>query len=127
MSKDIEAWEEEGGAAAGVPRGSLISLSGTPNQVEWAVRIKDRVSEEFDRVAQSFRSVAVKQSDANRADTEAILAILEEKRAYVMSRCQAGYFIHDWQEISDQVRQMIGQDDRYQMIKAGKAARHAQV
>jgi hypothetical protein len=88
--------------------------------VEWAERIKRRVSDEFDRVAQSFRSVASKQNAANRADTEAIIAILEEKRAAVMSREEAGYFIHDWQEISDQVRQMIGKDSRYQAIKNRK-------
>ena len=52
-----------------------------------------------------------------------VIAILEEKRAEVMSREQAGYFIHDWQEISDQVRQMILHDDRYQAIKSNRAAR----
>jgi hypothetical protein len=41
------------------------------------------------------------------ADTEAVIAILEDKRAQVMSSEQAGYFIHDWQEISDQLRQDI--------------------
>jgi hypothetical protein len=38
-----------------------------------------------------------------------------------MSRSQAGYFIRDWQEISDQVRQMIFQDPRYQAIKNHRA------
>ena len=56
------------------------------------------------------RSVAGKRTDAARADTEAIIAIVEEKRAEVMRRGEAGYFIHDWQEISDQVRQMIFHD-----------------
>jgi hypothetical protein len=92
-------------------------MSGTANQVEWAERIKRLVNEEFDRVARSFRSVAGKQNDAARADTEAIIAIVEEKRAEVMRRGEAGYFIHDWQEISDQVRQMIFHDVRYQAIK----------
>ena len=27
---------------------------------------------------------------------------------------QAGHFIHDWQEINDQVRQMIFNDARYE-------------
>ena len=57
---------------------------------------------------------------ANEVDTEAILAILEDKRAEVLSRERAGYFIHDWQEISDQVRQMIGQDPRYQQSRPRK-------
>lgn len=48
------------------------------------------------------------------------LSILEEKRAEVMRREQAGCFIHDWQEISDQVRQMIFNDVRYQAIKSNR-------
>ena len=98
-------------------------MSGTASQVEWAERIKCQVNAEFDRVARSFRSVAGKQNDDKRAETEAIIAILEEKRAEVMGREQAGYFIHDWQEISDQVRQMIFQDARYQAIKSNRMAR----
>jgi len=35
-----------------------------------------------------------------------------------MSREQAGYFIHDWQEIGDQVRQMINSDARFKVIQA---------
>jgi hypothetical protein len=51
------------------------------------------------------------------SDTEVIIAVLEDKRAEVMSSEEAGYFVHDWQEISDQVRQMIFHDPRYQAIK----------
>ena len=98
-------------------------MTGTPSQVEWAERIKLRVSDEFDRVARSFRSVAGRQNDAKRARTEAILVILEDKRAAVMSREEAGYFVHDWQEISDQVRQMIFHDPRYPAIQSNTAAR----
>jgi chaperonin GroES len=93
-------------------------MTGTPNQVEWAERIKRQVHADFDRVAASFRSVAHKQSSRKRADTEAILGILEEKRAEVLGREQAGYFIHGWQEIGDQVRQLIFRDPRYQAIKS---------
>ena len=98
-------------------------MSGTTAQVEWAERIKLQVNADFDRVAASFRSIAGKQGKDKRADTEAVIAILEDKRAEVMSRKQAGYFIHDWQEISDQVRQMIFHDSRYQAIKSERAAR----
>ena len=118
---DIEACEGEGGAASqplGLP---AASMSGTPSQVEWAVewaeRIQRQVNAEFDRVAASFRSLASKQTDDKRADTETAIAILEEKRAEVMSRKDAGYFIHDWQELSDQVRLLIFHDPRYQAIK----------
>jgi hypothetical protein len=112
----IEAWEDEGGAAALAPKANETTLSGTASQVVWAERIKVQVNADFDRVAASFRAVASKQGD-KRADTDAIIAILEEKRTQVMSRQEAGYFIHDWQEITDQVRQMIFHDSRYQAIR----------
>ena len=83
------------------------AMSGTVPQVEWAKRIKGEVNAEFDRVAGSLHSFACRQDDAKRAETEAVLVILEEKRAEVMGMQQASYFIHDWQEISGQVRQMI--------------------
>ena len=120
----IEAWENEGGAVP-VPLGiiSAALLTGTAAQVEWAERIKRRVSAEFDRVAASFRLVAERQSGEKRADTEAIIAIVEDKRNEVLERQQAGYFIHDWQDISDQVRQMIFHDARYQAIKSNRLAR----
>ena len=97
-------------------------MTGTASQVEWAELIKRRVNDEFDRVARAFRTAAGKQSEARRADTEAILAILEDQRAGVMRREEAGYFIRDWQEMGDQVRQMIFRDAQYQKIKAARAA-----
>jgi hypothetical protein len=108
----------QGGRAA-----PAVTMSGTEAQVEWAGRIRRQVNTEFDRVAAAFRSIAARQRPARRADTDATIAILEDKRAEVMSRGQAGYFIHDWQEISDQVRQMILHDDRYQAIRNNRAAR----
>ena len=36
-----------------------------------------------------------------------------------MANPSAGYFIKDWQELTDQVRQMIFKDPRYQTIKGG--------
>jgi hypothetical protein len=98
-----------------------VALDGSESQVEWAERIRRAVNAEFDRVAAAFRSTAGKQSDGKRAETEAVIAILEEQRTEVMSNKRAGYFIHDWQEISDQVRQMIFQDARYQAIKSNRA------
>jgi hypothetical protein len=118
---DIGVWEDEGGSAPALSTASAAPLSGTASQVEWAERIKRQVNAEFDRVAASFRSVASKQGEGKRADTECIITILEDKRAEVMSRKQAGYFIHDWQEISDQVRRMIFLDARYQAIKNNPA------
>jgi hypothetical protein len=97
-------------------------MTGTASQIEWARRIKRQVNDEFDRVGALLRSVARKQSKAKRAETEAVIGILEDKRAEVMSKQQAGYFIHDWQEIGDQVRQMIFRDARYQAIKSNREA-----
>jgi len=119
MNRELAVWEGEGGAvSAPLLSSPPVQLSGTPNQIEWAQRIKRNVNAEFDRVAASFRVVAQKQFDGRRADTEEIIAILEEKRAAVMSKEKAGYFIHDWQEMNDQVRRMIGNDPRYRQIKA---------
>lgn len=89
------------------------SMSGTPARVEWARRIRLQVDAEFHRVASAFRTVAAAQSADQRARTEIILAILEDQRLAVLSRTEASYFIRHWQEISDQVRQLIVQDPRY--------------
>jgi len=121
--RDIESWEGEGGATPAPSAIGAASMSGTENQVEWAERIKFQVNAEFDRVAKVIESATSGQSLESRTDAQAILAILETKRAEVMSREQAGYFIHDWQEISNQVREMITEDPKYKAIKANKAAR----
>ena len=84
-------------------------MTGTANQIMWAVTIKKQVDAEFDRVRRALET---------RGDTDAIIAILEEKRAEVMAREDAGYFIHDWQEFRDQVTQMIVADPRYKAIRS---------
>jgi hypothetical protein len=63
---EVEAWEGEGGSTPG----SADALTGTASQVEWAERIKRQVNAEFDRVAAAFRSVASKQRNEKRAETE---------------------------------------------------------
>ena len=97
-------------------------LSGTPSQIEWASSIRLRVDAEFDRVANAFRTVAEHQSEQARSGTLAVIALLEEKRAEVMSNTRAGYFIQCWQELNDQVRKMIADDPRYKMIKQERLA-----
>jgi hypothetical protein len=114
----IATWEEEGGAAPPSP-----ALKGTAAQVEWAERIQRTVAAEFDRVAAAFRSVALRQDARKRADTEAIIAILAEKRAEVMSIDSAGLLIRDWQDIGDQVRNLISADPRFEVIASNRAAR----
>jgi hypothetical protein len=95
-----------------------ITLSGTPSQIEWAEPIRLRVDSEFDRVASAFARVAAKQDPVHRAETEEIIAILNEKRSDVLGREHAGYFIQHWRDLNDQVRQLIFQDARYKAIKS---------
>lgn len=52
-----------------------------------------------------------------------MIAILEDKRAEVMANEQAGYFIHDWQELRDQVRELIVGDHSYKAIKSRPESR----
>jgi hypothetical protein len=114
MEESIAKWEDEGGSPA---RSAQIVMTGTINQIAWAEQIKIEVNGEFDRVRGALKSAASKQSAKDREDTETMIAILEEKRAEVMARVQAGYFIHDWQELRGQVRELIVGDSRYKAIK----------
>jgi hypothetical protein len=123
LKRDIATWEAEGGAALDRSGISAVRLTGTAAQVEWAERIKRRVNDQFDRLAASFRLVADREINDKRAETEAIIAILEDKRAEVMSQQEAGYFIHDWQEIGDRVGKMIVRDPRYRAIRCNRDAR----
>ena len=124
MKKEIATWEDEGGA----PPPSTVErrsgpLYGTSSQIEWAEAIRIRIDEEFDRMISSFRSVANKQSGRKRADTEAILAMIEEKRTEVLAIDQAGVYIRDWREPGDRVRRMILEDPRYLAMQASRGKR----
>ena len=123
-NKEENQWEGEGGSAPSAVLAVTEPMSGTPAQVEWADRIKTKVNDEFDRVAITFQSIADKQSNEKRANTLAIVSILEEKRIEVLSRQQAAYFIREWQEISDQVRQLIFHDPRYEAIRASRSKKN---
>ncbi len=100
-------------------------MTGTQSQIEWAEQIKPRVRAEFDRVARVFGETAANQTEADRNDTLAVIAILKEMREGVLANPSAGYFIRDWRELNDQVRRMIAGDPRYQAIKAGRTERRA--
>jgi hypothetical protein len=99
-------------------------LAGTPSQIDWALGIRTKVGAEFNRVAETLRTASGKQSAEDRLDTQAIIAILDEKRAEVLGRPEAGYFILNWQELTDQVRLLIRKDPRYQAIRLAKAERN---
>jgi len=70
-NRQIEDWEGEGGAARSPDRTATF-LRGTEDQVEWALRIKCRVNEEFDRVAAASRVVADRQTGGRRTERETI-------------------------------------------------------
>ena len=138
MQEAIQVWEGEGGGlrqssegrvarrvafGRGGPVAAEKKMIGTANQVDWAERIKRQVSAEFDRVENALQSAMSGQPEPKRGKTLTAIAILEDKRAEVMAQDQAGYFIREWQELRDQVRQMITQDSRYQAIRANQAAR----
>ena len=129
-------WESEGGATIRLDVFAPLAtpsfapsiaaktiLVGTPNQIEWAEQIKNRVHKEFDRVGIILESVAAKPVSWDRTDTLKLVTILEEKRHDVMANDSARYFIHDWQELRDQVREMIVKDPRYGEIMARQTAR----
>lgn len=115
MEASIAVWEDEGGSPA---QGTDSRMIGTVNQIAWSAQIKTQVNAEFDRVRAALESAAGKQSGQRRADTQAIVAILEKKRAAVMANERAGYFIHDWQELRGQVRDLIVGDSTYKAIKS---------
>jgi hypothetical protein len=98
-------------------------LIGTLNQIAWAVQIKSQVEAEFDRLRKVLESATTRQSPEDVTDIEAIIRILDDKRTEVMENEQAGYFIHQWQELGNQVSRMIVEDPRYQAIKARQTAR----
>ncbi|MBY0373849.1 MAG: hypothetical protein K2Q23_07630 [Bryobacteraceae bacterium] len=101
----------------------MEELKGTEAQIEWAERIRMKVGEEFDRVAAAFLAVAAQQKDEERAETKILVGIVEEKRAEVLARTEAGYFIRQWQEMGDQVRTLVFRDPRYAEIREKRAAR----
>lgn len=122
MNPALLVWENEGGTPMppSMERRNR-PLYGTASQIEWAEVIRERVDEEFDRIAASFQMIGNKQPDQKRSETEAIIAIIEEKRCEVLAIQNAGTFIRDWREAGDRVRKMILDDPRYKALKAARA------
>jgi hypothetical protein len=104
----IAGWEDDGGAVMPSKR----PLVGTVNQIAWALQIRADANAEFDPMAVALKGVARRQTGPNQSRTRTILAILEEKRDSMLAPNDAGYFIHDWQELRDQVRLLILHDPR---------------
>jgi hypothetical protein len=96
-------------------------MTGTPNQIEWGQQIKASVALEFDRVANALRTVALRQAGQDLLNTAIAIEILEELRATVMAREEAGYFIREWQDLSGQVREMIARDPRHKAVRSARS------
>lgn len=67
LKTEHETWEGEGGAAPGLLSPVAIAMDGTYSQVEWALLIRRRVNDEFDRVAAAFQSIAARYNLPRRA------------------------------------------------------------
>ena len=98
-------------------------MTGTKSQIEWAEQIRPGVAKEFDRVAKVLRAQMAIQTGQKQSETRTILEILEQKRSATLSIRSAGYYIRNWQELSDQVRQMIAADPRYLAIRDQRETR----
>jgi hypothetical protein len=98
-------------------------MIGNADHVKAAERIKERINDEFDRLARALELSAAKQTGLERTDVEAVIVILEEKRAEVMAKGQADYFLNNWRELRAHVRDLIVQDSRYRDINTRKALR----
>jgi hypothetical protein len=98
-------------------------MTGTETQIEWGAKLKLRVGTEFDRVSRVFQTVCDKQREPDRAETEAIIAMVGEMRSTVMANDDAGYYIREWQDLKNQVRDMVSQDQRYKAIRANRELR----
>ncbi len=100
-------------------------MIGSEGQKRWAEQIKTTIEPEFDRVANVFRTIAERQTGQDLIDTLAIIEILEEKRIEVLANEHAGYFVHEWNELHDQVRRLLARDPRYHAIRLAREARKA--
>lgn len=112
ITKELEIWQDDGGAD---PEG-LILITGSPAQMEWAARIRQRVSAEFIRVAASLAAEARHDHHDQQLDSDDIARIIEEKRVQTLVHWEAAYFIHEWQQITSQVQELIMADHNYEAI-----------
>lgn len=121
IAEELESWEGDSELAT-IPGEATPELSGVQNNLEWAEQIKLRVNAEFDRVAVAIHASAERRNEERRMETLVLMSILESKRTEVMSRQDAGYFIHDWQQIVHQVSTMIRSDARYLAMRKKRRA-----
>jgi hypothetical protein len=113
---------DDGGGSGRVAQ-EKNTMIGKINQAKQAEQVKVRINTEFDRIAKALASAAARQTGQERMDTEAVIIILEDKRTEVMAKSQASYFINNWRELSDEVREKIVQDPRYRDINTQRARR----
>ena len=108
------------GNAGKASKAALLQLVGTPSQIEWAEQIRrGSPASSIACPALCWRWLV---SNQNRTDqTPRRLSPFSRRNA---SRCwlglRQGYFIRDWQELTDQVLRVIRKDPRYQAIRLAK-------
>jgi hypothetical protein len=107
---------------SGRSNGRAGTLTGTADQITSAERIRPLVDAEFERIERVLEASAAKRVSKDRLETMEVIEILRGKRAEVMANQDAAYFVREWRELKDQVRQLMAQDPRYQAIKAGREA-----
>src|SRR5690349_11556915 len=82
IEQSIAAWEDDGGSQL-----ELVELTGSINQIDWAVQIRRQVDAEFDRVRGALEAIRRKgpmRPGQRRSQIGVLIAILEDKRAEVM-------------------------------------------
>lgn len=91
VEHSIAAWEDDGGSQPGIIESAR---AGTISQIDWAVQIKRQVGAEFDRVRGELEAIARKRPFRpvqRRSQINVLIAIVEDRRAEVMRRTEAGY------------------------------------
>jgi hypothetical protein len=99
----IDTWEDEGGLPC---EPSAPKLGGAELHIRWAEPIEVCANARFN-VKNALESLARKQNAGDRINTQAALAIPENKPVGITAADEAGYLIHEWQALRDQARRMI--------------------
>ncbi len=86
----------------------------------WVRQLRIRINSEFDDVAAALQLVASRQQSKRRLETEAIVAILEDKRLEVMAMADKPELLYEWHHVGDQVRRLLFEDPRYKKIRLSR-------
>jgi hypothetical protein len=106
---------------AGVMSGLIMGPSCGQKKESSAERAGKEIDKMVGKAGQQIEKAGEKIEDEQmQMETLSVIAIPGKKWAEVMAKDLAGYSVHEWQELRNQVRRMIVHDFRYQAIKANK-------